>query len=98
MNSKMAIPLLAAVALSACAQDYSTKVGRIDAHEFGEANRQTYAAMIIDPDPQYSTPLPTSAEHAAAAIDRYRKGTVKQPERASSTSAAAAGGGGSSAR
>ncbi|HAU22553.1 MAG TPA: hypothetical protein DCS24_08165 [Erythrobacter sp.] len=53
---------------------------------FGEANRATFAAMVINPDPQYDTPIPaTSAQHAAAAIERYRKDEVKQPERVSTT-------------
>ena len=60
---------------------------------FGEANRQTLAAQVIDPDPQYEFLDPaTSAEHAAQAIERYRKGTVTKPERTSST--AISGGGG----
>ena len=52
---------------------------------FGEANRHTLAAQIIDPDPQYETLDPaTSAEHAAQAVERYRKDQVKRPERVSS--------------
>lgn len=83
-----------ALLLGACA-DQSTAVGRIDPADFGEANRQTYAAMIIDPDPVYDTELPTSAEHAAAAVERYRTGKVKQPDRVSSTSVGGGSGSGS---
>ncbi|KUO56620.1 MAG: hypothetical protein APF82_08910 [Sphingomonadales bacterium BRH_c42] len=53
---------------------------------FGEANRATFAAMVINPDPRYDTPIPaTSAEHAAQAIDRYRTDKVKVPERVTTT-------------
>ena len=46
---------------------------------------ETYAAMIVNPDPQYLEPMSTSAEHAADAAERYRTDTVKQPEEISST-------------
>ena len=53
---------------------------------FGEANRATYAAMVVNPDPDYDTAIPlTSAEHAAQAIERYRTDSVKEPERPSTT-------------
>lgn len=53
---------------------------------FGEANRATFAAMVVNPDPQYDTPIPaTSAEHAAQAIERYRTDKVKVPERVTTT-------------
>ena len=82
-----ALPLLAG-----CAADD----GIASASAFGEANRQTFAAQIVDPNPQYEFLDPeTSGDHAAQAIDRYRKGTVKQPERVRSTSGGAGKGGGS---
>ncbi len=60
---------------------------------FGEANRATYAAMVVNPDPQYDTPIPaTSAEHAAQAIERYRNDEVKKPERVETTDVGAGGG------
>lgn len=53
---------------------------------FGEANRATFAAMVINPDPRYDTPIPaTSAAHAAQAIERYRTDKVKVPEKFSTT-------------
>ena len=92
MNSRLPLcALLGALALGGCAQTYSAKMGDIDPADFGEANRQTYAAMIIDPDPQYDEPLPTSAEHAAQAIERYRSDEVKQPESIRSTEAVGGG-------
>ena len=37
---------------------------------FGEANRATFAAMVVHPDPQYENPIPsTSAEHAAQVLE-----------------------------
>lgn len=77
----LAAPLL----LAGCASTHSASVGEIDPADFGEANRQTYAAMIVNPDPQYLEPMSTSAEHAADAAERYRTDTVKQPEDVSST-------------
>lgn len=77
--------LLTGLALGGCAATHSNRVGEIDPAAFGEANRQTYAAMIVNPDPQYSEPMATSAEHAAAAAERYREDEVKQPEAPSST-------------
>ena len=63
---------------------------------FGEANRATFAAMVINPDPQYDNPIPpTSAEHAAQAIDRYRNDTVKQPERINTQDSGGGSSGGS---
>lgn len=53
---------------------------------FGEANRQTMMAQVIDPDPQYEHLDPAASGHnAERAIDRYRTDKVKQPERASTT-------------
>ena len=75
-----ALPLLAG-----CEHDL-VDMGGHPASTWGEANRQTMAAQVIDPDPQYEFLDPaTSADHAARAIERYRKGTVTKPERTSST-------------
>ncbi|MEP5938635.1 MAG: hypothetical protein ABJ239_09935 [Erythrobacter sp.] len=62
---------------------------------FGEANRATFAAMVINPDPQYDNPIPpTSAEHAAQAIDRYRNDAVKQPRTLNTQNIGGGGNGG----
>lgn len=47
---------------------------------FGEANRQTLMAQVVNPEPVYDGPMTTSGEHAADAIERYRTDTVKQPD------------------
>jgi type IV pilus biogenesis protein CpaD/CtpE len=96
MNSRRLAVGLGALLLAGCAQHYSPEVGTIHPEDFGEANRQTYAAMVIDPDPRYEEPLATSAEHAADAVERYREGAVKQPETIRSTGGGASGSGGGS--
>lgn len=86
-----ALPLFAAPLLAACDSDLAS-TGK-PASTFGEANRQTMMAQVIDPEPEYEYLDPaTSAEHAAQAIDRYRKGTVKQPETVRSTETISGGG------
>jgi hypothetical protein len=93
MNSEHVLGLLAgALTLAGCSQTYSPSVGRIDPADFGEANRQTYAAMVIDPDPQYAEPMATSAEHASDAVERYRNDQIKQPETIRTTSGSGGGG------
>lgn len=95
MNSKS--KWIAAISLGLMASACSTAeglefVGQQDPG-FGEANRATFAAMVVNPDPQYDTPIPaTSAEKAAAAIERYRTDQVKQPERVSTTEGISEGG------
>jgi hypothetical protein len=69
--------------LAACETGFRDPKGEITT--FGEANRQTMMAQVVDPDPQYDKPLETSAEHAAQATDRYHKDKVKAPGRVSST-------------
>lgn len=69
-----------------------TTTGRtplVEDQYLGAAKKATMAAQIIDPAPVYEyLDPPTSGEHSAKAIDRYRKGTVKRPERVSSTASA----------
>lgn len=53
---------------------------------WGDANRATMAAQVIDPSPEYDTPIPpTSAANAVRAADAYREGRVEQPERIKTT-------------
>lgn len=84
MNCKAQLLLSACLILGACST--STPSGKLQDTSLGEASRATLAAQVVEPEPQYETLNPaTSAEHAAQAIDRYRKGTVKRPERVRST-------------
>lgn len=77
---RKAILALAALPLVAgCTQGLMT--GNEPVAEFGEANRQTMLAQVIDPEPEYDTALhESSADHAADAIERYVNDAVKQPE------------------
>ena len=61
---------------------------------FGEANRQTMMAQVVNPDPVYDEPAVTSGEHAAQAVERYRTDAVKEPETIRSTSGAGGSGSG----
>lgn len=80
------LAVLAALPLLAACEHDLVDMGGHPASSFGEANRQTMAAQVVDPDPQYEYLDPaTSGEHAAQAIDRYRRNTVTKPERVSST-------------
>lgn len=80
MNIKGYFLVPALIALSGCASYWSADSGKLDPADFGEANRQTYAAMIVDPDPQYDEPLATSADRAAQAVEAYREGAVEAVE------------------
>lgn len=89
MNTKRTRTLLAGAALlssTACMNNDD----RFDLTQgdptWGDANRATMAAQVIDPSPEYDTPIPpTSASNAVRAADKYREGTVEQPERISTS-------------
>jgi len=60
---------------------------------WGEANRQTMAAQVIDPDPQYDNAVPaTTGQQVAGAVDRYNKGAVKKPDRVRTSQIGSGGG------
>ena len=83
MNCKAIALLVVSAALAGCTM--ASETGRLEDTSLGEAKAMTMAAQVIDPDPQYEFLDPaTSGQHAAAAIDRYRKDAVKKPERVSS--------------
>jgi hypothetical protein len=85
--------LAATALLAGCMGDDLASTGK-PASSFGEANRQTMMAQIINPEPEYDTLVPpSSAQHAAQAIDRYATDRVKQPERVSSTESITSGSG-----
>ncbi|WP_093512674.1 hypothetical protein [Sphingopyxis sp. YR583] len=60
--------------------------------QFGEANRQTMMAQVIDPDPVYDAPMTSSGDTAQKAIERYRTDAVKQPDSIRTTNAGAESG------
>lgn len=62
---------------------------------FGEANKQTLMAQVVDPAPVYDHPMVNSGAHAADAVARYRTDTVKQPESIKTTNVGSGGGGSS---
>ena len=96
IDLRLAAIAFAIPALAACTTSSSLRQGADD-EGWGEANRQTMAAQIIDPAPQYDYATPeTGGEHVADAIQRYRDDKVKRPERVK-TSSISTGGGGSSA-
>lgn len=92
MNSErvLRILLLAALpALAGCVQSVLDEPGDT---AFGEANRQTMMAQVIDPDPIYEETLVTSGEHAADAVERYRTDKVKEPDSIRTTNVGSEGG------
>lgn len=69
-------------ALAACEHNYPGP----PASKFGDANRMTMAAQVVDPDPQYDTlNPPTSGELAGKAAERHRTDKVKRPARQSTS-------------
>ena len=45
----------------------------------GDAAKANYASQIVNPEPVYAEAMVANSDQAAAAQDRYRKGTVKKP-------------------
>lgn len=88
MCSKLIVPVAAAtILLGAC--DTIDPVSKSVDPGFGEALAYDKAIQTINPDP---APVPPSAaqpgdngERGVAAATRYRKGTVKEPEKQSTT-------------
>lgn len=85
MNIKLIASCALMAALGGCATYTSVEAGRLDPEDFGEANRMTYAAMIVDPDPEYDEPMEGSGERAADAVKAYSEGNVEEPARVNST-------------
>lgn len=99
MRIKNVRDLAAAMALALVAGCASTGglARTAPADNWGEANRQTMAAQIIDPSPDYGdAPMTTSGDQVAAAINRYRSGQVKKPERVKTSTIGSSGSSGSS--
>ncbi|AKM09532.1 hypothetical protein [Croceicoccus naphthovorans] len=77
MNTKILFLAGSACLLAGCATYGSPEAGKFDKADFGEANRMTYAAMVVDPDPQYDEPMEGDGERAADAVEAYREGEVE---------------------
>lgn len=97
MNSDRRVWLaLAAVCLTPACTDGLASTGKPPASSFGEANRQTMEAQVVEPDNAYDAlNPPTSARHAGQAAERYRKDAVKKPDRVRSTVVTSGSGSGS---
>ena len=82
---QFAIAILMMVFVTGCAAtDGGVRTARQD--NWGEANRQTMAAQIIDPSPDYGdVAMTTSGDQVATALNRLRTGQVKKPERVKTT-------------
>lgn len=97
MSFKPLAVMLVALGLGGC-QSFDP-VSQSPDPRFGEAVAWNKAVQIINPDPVYP---PTAQQpgadgtRGAAAVDRYKKGTVKTPERMSTSSSGGGGGGGGS--
>ena len=78
-DRKTIVAMSATVVLGACTQGLA--FGDKPVADFGEPNRQTMMAQVIDPDPQYDTLVPeTSGKRAADAIERHATDKVKKPK------------------
>lgn len=95
MNIKSSVLVVASLMLCGCATYGSPEAGRFDPEDFGEANRMTFSAMVVDPDPQYDAPMEGSGEVAADAVDAYREGSVEEPESPGAGGGSGFSGGGS---
>lgn len=67
-----------ALSLAGCASPGGP--GGMGQSGFGEASRQTFAAQVINPAPEYDEPYAEgSGAKVAAAVERYRTDKVKRP-------------------
>lgn len=81
---RTAAAVLLIPAMAGCAS-YPPPLSEANAAKFGEANRQTMMAQVVNPDAAYEEPMQTSGDKASQAIDRYNTDTVKQPKRLQTT-------------
>lgn len=85
IDRRFLIAAVAPLALLAACKQAPLEMGK--PATFGEASKQTFNAQVVDPAPSYDDPLPAgSGDKAAAAIDRYRKDQVKQPDKTRTSS------------
>lgn len=88
MTTKLLLPLALALPLVAGCTPNDIAMG--------SAMRHNAALQTIDPEPAAQTAaLPgDSGDHAASAMERYRRGTVKEPVSQTTTAGGRGGGGG----
>lgn len=92
MNIDIKFPIAVALGLALSGCSTTNHLDEPGDSKFGEANRQTMMAQVVNPDPVYTEPLTTSGEHAADAIERYRNDQVTEAV-AESTSSGGSGSG-----
>ncbi len=94
MSSKLLIAALSLGILTGCTQLYP---GSLSADRgFGEAVKYDIAVQTIDPDPVYGPESAQPGDHGERgqkAVDRYRKGAVKEVQQMGTRSASGGGGG-----
>lgn len=84
IETRILAGLLCGLSLTGCHHDFERAFGADPS--WGEANRQTMAAQIVDPEPDYAfDEMETSADHSSQAIERYRNDKVKQPDNVRTT-------------
>ncbi|MXO86002.1 hypothetical protein GRI38_08140 [Altererythrobacter aurantiacus] len=79
------------LAASACASIEDRELYGYQDPGFGSANRATYAAQVVNPDPVYDEPMESSASRAVDAVDAYRDKTVEEPDTISTTEGVSTG-------
>lgn len=95
MSSKLLIAPLSLAALAGCTQ--LNPVSLSPDPGFGEAVKYDIAVQTIDPDPVYGPDSAQPGDHGERgqkAVDRYRKGAVKEVQQMGTRSGGGSGGGG----
>jgi hypothetical protein len=82
--------LLPALLAGCAADNYS--MASAQPGNWGEANRQTMAAQVIDPAPEYAADAINDGALASAAIDRVHSDKIKKPERVRTSEVQTSGG------
>ena len=93
MSSRFVLVIPASLLLAGCLNE---PIGVRDP-SLGEDVKYDAAIQTVNPDPVYPPEAAQpgdNGEHAAKAVERYRKGAVTQVEQMSSTSGSSGGGGG----
>lgn len=88
-NLRSALSVTGLLLLVACQHTLNAPA---NAAKFGEANRMTMMAQVVNPDPVYDRPMTGSGASAAQAIERLRTDKVKKPERVRTTQGSSSGG------